>query len=87
MVSFFAEVKIFSFWIKTMDYSQAFWPKLMYFFVILLLLPGRWYESDVAFYVVFGIHVHQAVMFVIVVLQRTTAVPGLRSPSIPTSSR
>ena len=28
LVSVFTEVKIFNFWPKTMDYSQAFWPKL-----------------------------------------------------------
>ena len=28
MVLLFAEVKIFRFWPKTMDYSKAFWPKL-----------------------------------------------------------
>ena len=27
MVSFLAEVKIFRFWPKTMDYNKAFWPK------------------------------------------------------------
>ena len=28
MVSFLAEVKLFSFWPKTMDYNKAFRPKL-----------------------------------------------------------
>ena len=37
MASFIAEVKIFRFWPKTMDYSQAFWPKLRSFFAFLLL--------------------------------------------------
>ena len=41
MVSFFAKVKIFRFWPKTMDYNKAFWPKLRSFFVVLLLLTGR----------------------------------------------
>ena len=31
MVSFLAEDEFFSFWPKTMDYSQAFWPKLRSF--------------------------------------------------------
>ena len=47
MVSFLAEVKIFSFWPKTMDYSQAFWPKLRSFFVVLVLLTGRCYEAEI----------------------------------------
>ena len=33
MVSYFAEVKMFSFWPKTMDYSKVFWQKLKSFFV------------------------------------------------------
>ena len=33
MASFLAEVKILIFWPKTMDYSQAFWPKLRSFFL------------------------------------------------------
>ena len=37
MVSFFADVKIFSFWPKTMDYSQVFWPTLSSFVVVFLL--------------------------------------------------
>ena len=45
MVSFFAEVKIFQFCPKTMDYSQAFCPKLSSFFVVLLLLTGRCCEA------------------------------------------
>ena len=47
MVSFFAEVKIFNFWPKTMDYSQAFLPKLRSFVVVLLLLTGKSYEADI----------------------------------------
>ena len=47
MESFLAEVKIFSFWLKTMDYSQAFWPKSSSFFVVLLLLAGRCYEAEI----------------------------------------
>ena len=37
MVFFFAKVKLFIFWPKTMDYSQAFWPKLSSIFAVLLL--------------------------------------------------
>ena len=37
MVSFFCHIKMFSFWPKTMDYSQAFWPKLRPFFVVFFL--------------------------------------------------
>ena len=44
MLSFFAEVKIFRFWPKTMDYNQAFLPKLRSFF---LLLTGRCYEAEI----------------------------------------
>ena len=47
MISFFAKLKIFRFWPKTMDYSQAFWPKLRSFFAILLLLAGRCYEAEI----------------------------------------
>ena len=43
MISFFAEVKIFSIWLKTMDYSKAFLLKIRSFFVVLLLLTGRCY--------------------------------------------
>ena len=50
MVSFLAKVKIFKFWPKTMDYSQAFWPKLRSFFVVLLLLTGRCYEAEILRY-------------------------------------
>ena len=46
MVSFFAEVKIFRFWPKTMDYSQAFRPKSGALFAVLLLLAGRCYEAE-----------------------------------------
>ena len=46
-VSLFAEVKIFSFWPKIMDYSQAFLPKLSSFFGVLLLLAGRCYEAEI----------------------------------------
>ena len=38
---FFPKVKLFRFWPKTMDYSQAFCPKLSSFFMFLLLLTGR----------------------------------------------
>ena len=46
MVSFLAEVKIFGFWPKTMDYSKAFWPKLRSYFAVLLLLNGICYEAE-----------------------------------------
>ena len=39
--------RIFSFWPKTMDYSQGFWPKLRSFFVVFLLLVGRCYEAEI----------------------------------------
>ena len=48
MALFFAKVKIFRFWPKTMDYSQAFCPKLSSFFMVLLLHTGRWYEAEIA---------------------------------------
>ena len=41
MASFFAKVKIFSFWPKTMDYSQGVLPNLRSLFVVLLLLAGK----------------------------------------------
>ena len=47
MVSFFAKVKIFIFRPKTMDYSQAFLPKLSSFFEAFLLLAGRCYEAEI----------------------------------------
>ena len=47
MVSFLAEVKIFSFWPKTMDYNKAFLPKLRSFFVVLLLHSGECYEAEI----------------------------------------
>ena len=47
LVSFFAKVKIFRFWSKTMDYSKAFWPNLSSFFVVLLLRNGRCYEAEI----------------------------------------
>ena len=47
MVSFFAEVKIFRFWPKTMDYNKAFWPKSRSLFVVLLLHSGRCYEAEI----------------------------------------
>ena len=45
MVSFFAEMKNFRLWPKTMDYSQGFGPKLRSFFVVLLLRTGRCCEA------------------------------------------
>ena len=47
MVSFFGLIKMFSFWPKTMDYSQAFWPKSRPFFVVFLLLAGRCYKAEI----------------------------------------
>ena len=47
MLSFFAEVKTVRFWPKTMDYNQAFLPKLSSFFEALLLLAGRCYEAEI----------------------------------------
>ena len=47
MVSFLGKVKIFSFWPKTMDYSQAFLPNLSSFFEASLLLAGRCYEAEI----------------------------------------
>ena len=44
---FFAKVKISIFWPKTMEYSQAFWPKLSSFFVVLLLSIGKFYEAEI----------------------------------------
>ena len=35
------------FWPKTIDYSQAFLPKLSSFFVLLTLLVGRCYEAEI----------------------------------------
>ena len=35
MISFLAEVKMSSFWPKTMDYNKAFWPKSRSLFVVL----------------------------------------------------
>ena len=40
MVSFFAKVKIFRFWPKTMDYNKAFLPKSRCFSAVLLLHSG-----------------------------------------------
>ena len=47
LVSFLAKVKIFSFWPKTVDYSQAFWPKLSSLFEVFLLLTGGCYEAEI----------------------------------------
>ena len=44
---FFAKVKIFHFWPKTMDYNKAFLLKLRSFFVVFLLLIGRCYEAEI----------------------------------------
>ena len=38
---------MFSFWPKTMDYSQAYWPKSRPFFVVFLLLAGRCYDAEI----------------------------------------
>ena len=48
MAFFLAGVKIFRFWLKTMDYSQGFLLKLRSFFVVQLLLQnGKWYEAEI----------------------------------------
>ena len=47
MVSFFAKVKIFRFWPKTMDYNKAFLPKSRRFSAVLLLHSGRCYEAEI----------------------------------------
>ena len=36
MISFFAEIEIFRFWPKTMDYNKVFWPKLSSFLSALI---------------------------------------------------
>ena len=47
LVSVLAKVKIFGFCLKTMDYSQAFWPKLSSLFGVFLLLTGRCYGAEI----------------------------------------
>ena len=47
MVSFFAEVKFFRFWPKTMDYNKAFLPKSRCFSAVVLLHSGRCYEAEI----------------------------------------
>ena len=47
VVSFFAEVKFFIFWPKTMDYNKAFLPKSRRFSAFLLLHSGRCYEAEI----------------------------------------
>ena len=47
MVSFFAEVKVFRFWPKTMDYNKAFRPKSRPFFAVFLLLTERCYRAEI----------------------------------------
>ena len=47
MVSFFAEVKIFRYWPKTMDYNKAFLPKSKCVSAVLLLHSGRCYEAEI----------------------------------------
>ena len=47
MVSFFAKVKIFRFWLKTMDYNKAFLPKSRCFSAVLLLHSGRCYKAEI----------------------------------------
>ena len=47
MAFFFAEVKMFRFWLKTMGYNKAFWSNLSSFFVVLLLRNGRCYEAEI----------------------------------------
>ena len=47
MVSFLADVKIFRFWPKTMDYNKAFLLKSRSLFVVLLLQSARCYEAEI----------------------------------------
>ena len=47
VISFLAKVKPFSFWPKTMDYSEAFLPKLSSLFGVFLLLTGGCYEAEI----------------------------------------
>ena len=47
MESFFAEVKIFRFWPKTMDYNKALRPKSRSFFAGFLLPTGRCYGAEI----------------------------------------
>ena len=47
MASFWAKVKIFRFWPKTMDYNKAFLPKSRWFSAVLLLHSGRCYEAEI----------------------------------------
>ena len=46
MVLLFAKVNIFSFWPKTMDYSQGFLIEIEVIFLAVLLLAGRCYEAE-----------------------------------------
>ena len=47
MESFFAKVKFFRIWPKTMDYNKVFWPKSRSFFVVHLVKIGRCYEAEI----------------------------------------
>ena len=47
MVSFFAKVKNFRFWPKTMDYNKAFLPKSRCFSAVHLLHSGRCYGAEI----------------------------------------
>ena len=47
MVFFFAEVKFFRFWSKTMDYNKVVLPKSRRFSAVLLLHSGRCYEAEI----------------------------------------
>ena len=55
---FFAKVKMFRFWLKTMDYNKAFWPKSRSFFVVLLLQNGRCYEAETCAILLLAFYVH-----------------------------
>ena len=44
---FLVEVQILRYWPKTMDYNQAFSPKLRSFFVVLLLYTGGCCEAEI----------------------------------------
>ena len=47
MIYFFAKVKFFRFWPKTMDYNKVFWLKSRSFFVVILLPNGTCHEAGI----------------------------------------
>ena len=78
--SFLAKVKIFRFWPKTMDYSQAFWPKLSSLFEVFLLPVGGCYEAEI-----FIIYSPSIVLLIYSVYPHVINVWHLRPPSLPPS--